>query len=130
MEPICLDGIAWFDDGPFMESTMVRTWGLELTSTRITQDFKSLPRALDVIIAAEGCIVKDDFHRTGRRSRRSDEKDGLKLKPRNSQILATLKTCPPHPDAEHSMDILRRGGRDKLAGKVEEIAAESLDQRR
>ena len=51
MKPIRLDGIAWFDDGPFMESTMARTWELEPTSTRIIGDFKSLPRALDVITA-------------------------------------------------------------------------------
>ena len=110
MEPICLDGIAWFDDGPFMESTMARTWELEPTSTRIIGDFKSLPRALDVITATEGCVVKDDFLRSGKRLRRSDEKDNLKLKPSKSQILAEGSPTAPRCRALNRHTSQRREG--------------------
>ena len=79
-----MDGIAWFDDGPCMESVMGRALVLEPTLTRIIEDIKALPQVLHVIIAAEGCVVKDEFLRTGRRSRCSDDKDDLKRKPRSS----------------------------------------------
>ena len=111
-----------------MESTMARAWLVEPTSARIVEDIKALPRVLDVIIAAEGCVVKDEFLRTGRRSRRADDKGELMRKPRNSQRVSTLKARPLHPDAVHALDILRRGGRDLPVAIVHEIVDEFLDQ--
>ena len=107
---------------------MGRALVLEPTLTRIVEDIKALPQVLHVIIAAEGCVVKDEFLRTGRRSRCSDDKDDLKRKPRSSQRLATLKARSLHPDAEHAIDILRRGGRDLPVAIVEEIVDEFLIQ--
>lgn len=57
---------------------------------------------------AEGCVVKDECLRNGRRARRADDKDELMHKPRTSQRAVTLKAHPLHPDAEHTIDILRR----------------------
>ena len=53
---------------------MARAWKVEPLSNRIIEDVKALPRVLNVIIAAEGCVVKNVFPRTGRRSRCSDDK--------------------------------------------------------
>ena len=53
---------------------MAPAWKVEPLSTRITEDVKALPRVHNDIIAAEGCVVKNVFPRTGRRSRRFDDK--------------------------------------------------------
>ena len=49
-------------------------------------------------------------------------------KPRNSQRVSTLKASSLHPDAEHALDMLRRGGWDLPAATVEEIVEELFDQ--
>ena len=74
-----------------------KEWKVEQLSTRIIEDVKALPRVLNVIIAAEGCVVKNVFPRTGRSSRRSDDKGDLMRKPRNRQSIAILKAHPLYP---------------------------------
>lgn len=78
--------------------------------------------------AATGCVAKDELLRTGRRSRRSNDKGDLMRKPRSSQRVATVKARPLHPHAEHAIDTLRRGGRNLSAAIVEAIAEEFPDQ--
>ena len=107
---------------------MAHAWEMEPTSVRIVEDIKALPQVLDVIIKAKGCVVKDEFLRTGRRSRRADDKDDLKNKPRNSQRKETLKARPLHPGAEHAMGLIRSGGRDLPAAILGEIIQTFLDE--
>ena len=63
---------------------MSRAWEVEPTSARIVEDIKALPRVLQKIVDARGCIVKDEFLRRGRREVRSDGKGPLKNKPRSN----------------------------------------------
>ena len=48
-------------------STMSRCWTVAPTSARIIEDIDALPGVLEKIIAANGCVVHDEFLRTGRR---------------------------------------------------------------
>ena len=68
------------------------------------EDIKALPRVLQKIVDARGCIVKDKFLRTGRLEVRSDGKGILKNKPRSRQRKATLVFPPIHPDHRQAYD--------------------------
>ena len=85
-------------------STMTRAWEVEPTSERIVEDIKAFPRVLQKIVNARGCIVKDEFLRTGRREVRSDGKGILRNKPRSRQRKATLTFPPIHPDHRQAYD--------------------------
>ena len=55
--------------------------------------------------------MKDEFLQNGRRAGRADDNEELMHRPCRSERVATLKARNPlHPDAEHAMDIFRRGG--------------------
>ena len=70
---------------------MVKTW-LEVApcSLRVVEDVDHLPVPLDKIIAAVGCVVPDEFLRTGRRARRADGTGECAGKVRKRQRKATL----------------------------------------
>jgi hypothetical protein len=87
--------------------TMKRCWQMKPTSARIVEDISDFDRVLQNIIAAKGCVVLDEFLRTGRRSRRADPKAQERLgdcinKPRGKQRKAILVARPCHPDAEEA----------------------------
>ena len=63
------------------------------------QDIMALPDVLQTIIEHQGCVVKDEYLRTGRRARRADDSGPLKNKRRSRQRKATLKDPVCHPDA-------------------------------
>ena len=94
-----------------MESTILRALEIEPTSERITEDIKVLSRVLHITIDAEGSIAKDEFLHNDRRAGRADDNEELMHRPCRSERVATLKARNPlHPDADHAIDILRRGG--------------------
>ena len=70
---------------------MVKTW-LEVApcSLRVVEDVDHLPVPLGKIIAAGGCVVPDEFLRTGRRARRADGTGECAGKVRKRQRKATL----------------------------------------
>ena len=45
---------------------MAHAWEVEPISLRIVENIQALPRVLDVIMKANGCVVKEEFLRTGR----------------------------------------------------------------
>lgn len=87
-------------------SSVVRCWEICPTSDRIIADIEALPRVLDKIIQAKGCVVPDEFLRTGRRSRSSDGKRLLKSKPRASQRTSTNNASIYHPDVVEAKNML------------------------
>jgi hypothetical protein len=86
-------------------STMVRCWQMEPTSDRIMEDITAFARTLDVLIEAQGIVVRDEFFRSGRRERRSDGKAGdyCANKMRPSQRISTCvgRTC--HQDCAEAL---------------------------
>ena len=61
-------------------SSITRCWSMEPTGERIVEDILALPRLLDMIIANKGCVVKDEYLRTGRRHHRADDTgDNIRL---------------------------------------------------
>jgi len=85
---------------------MTRCWSMEPTGERIVEDIIALPRVLDIIIANKGCVVKDEFLRTGRRHRRADDTGDLKRKPVMKQRISTLKSRPCHADCLQARSML------------------------
>ena len=82
---------------------MVKTW-LEVApdSLRVVEDVDHLPVPLDKIIAAEGCVVPDEFLRTGRRARRADGTGECAGKARKRQRKATLVAKKHHPELDEA----------------------------
>ena len=89
-------------------STIERCWTVEPTSERIVEDIYHLPIVLDKIIEAGGCVVQDEFLRTGRRHRRADDKGDCKIKPRRSSRKETAALPPIHSDAAAALGLLSR----------------------
>ena len=87
-------------------STMTRCWQVEPTSDRIVEDIRALPEVLERIIAAKGCVVQDQFLRSGRRARRADDKGDCKNKPVSKQRISTLRARPLHPDCQEAFAML------------------------
>ena len=87
-------------------STMSRCWTVAPTSARIIEDIDALPGVLEKIIAANGCVVHDEFLRTGRRA---VSRDGARLtrNARSRQRIETCRACPRHPDIEAALTELR-----------------------
>jgi hypothetical protein len=62
------------------------------------EDIVALPEVLRRIIEAKGCVVQDQFLRSGRRARRSDGNGDLKNKLCSKQRISTNLSRPLHPD--------------------------------
>jgi hypothetical protein len=86
--------------------TVVRCWSLEPTSARIIEDISNLPGVLQKVIDAQGCVVQDLYLRTGRRSRRANDKDDLKQKCRSSSRKETIAIPLCHEDCLEALQIL------------------------
>ena len=69
---------------------MKRVRQVDPTSERFVDDMQPFPMVVGKIIEAKGCVVKDEFLRTGRRARRSDVKSDLKHKLKKSRRKATM----------------------------------------
>ena len=55
---------------------MENTWmDLAPPNERIIRDIDRLPEVLDKTIAAEGCVVPDEFLRTGRRAKNNPNRE-------------------------------------------------------
>ena len=86
-------------------SSMRRTWEYSPSSERIIQDITALPRVLKVIIEAKGCVVHDEFFRSGRRAldavgRIDGKARTLAHAPRKRQRRDTMEARPYHPSLE------------------------------
>jgi len=77
---------------------------VEPTSERIVQDILDLPRVLEKIVEANGCVVHGEALRNGHRARRLDGKGILKTPLRASNRKETLVGRPVHPDAKVAYD--------------------------
>jgi len=89
--------------------TMTRCWEMEPTSDRIVNDIQKFPEVLRKIIAFHGCVVHDEFLRSGRRERSKDEKRILKHKSRISQRKDTMLMQPTHEDALDARNMIGNG---------------------
>jgi hypothetical protein len=113
--------------------SMRRAWEMEPTSARIIEDIAALPRVIDKIIDAKGCVVPDEFLRTGRRARRADDSGDLKNNRRSRQQKATLTAAPIHPDHQDAYNFLLNKADGvllvaRIAEIVEENAVEAEDE--
>ena len=73
------------------------------------QDIIALPDVLQTTIEHQGCVVKDEYLRTGRRARRArraDDSGPLKNKRRSRQLKPTLKDPVFHPAASEARNKL------------------------
>jgi hypothetical protein len=71
------------------------------------EDIMHLPVVLEKIIEAGGCVIQDEFLRTGRRYR-ADDKGDCKNKPRRSGRISTAVLPPVHTDAIPALESLNR----------------------
>lgn len=107
---------------------MKRCWTVEPTSERIMQDINALPNVLQTIIERQGCVVKDEYLRTGRRARRADYSGALKNKRRSRQRKSTLKDLVCHPDALEAKNKLCATVRQAIMNEVMlEMVHEEMD---
>jgi hypothetical protein len=76
-----------------------KTW-MEVapSSERVIEDVDRMLVVLGKIIAAGGCVVPDEFLRTGRRAVRADSKKALGGRFRKHQRIETLEARPHHPE--------------------------------
>ena len=111
-----------------VSSTLLKCWTIAPTSERIIEDISAFPRVLGKIVAAEGCVVKDEFLRTGRRARRADGNGLLKNKPRASQRKATLKAAPLHPDCQAAYDAFVKGAQFDVVSSDAESSSEEEEE--
>lgn len=97
----------------------------------------ALKRVLQKVIAAKGCVVPDEFLRSGRRERRSDGKGELVGRMRAHQRIQNMVSRPLHPDAEEALNNIQNGidGIDPdleaeaaMAAEVEEDAEREADE--
>ena len=94
--------------------TMEKCWSLEPTSQRIIEDIDAFPRVLQKIIEINGCAVKDQAIRSGRRARRSNDQGDSKNKIIKRQRKATIAGRPVHPDCEDAQELLLSKGESNL----------------
>jgi hypothetical protein len=98
-----------FDGTPKqLEATMKKCWTMEPTSERITEDILGLKDTLLKIIAADGCLVKDEDVRSGRRQQKLNGDGECKGKTRKSQRISTLKERPTHPSALRALQLIEQ----------------------
>jgi hypothetical protein len=64
---------------------MTSCWQVEPTSERIVDNVLALPGVLEKIILAKGCVVQDQYLRSGSRAHRADDKWNCKNKPASEQ---------------------------------------------
>jgi hypothetical protein len=86
---------------------MEMTW-MEVapSSERVIEDVDRMLVVLDKIIAAGGCVVPDEFLRTGRRAMRADGTKALGGKARKRQRIETLEARPHHPELKCAYALL------------------------
>ena len=82
---------------------LCRTWTHSPTEERAIEDIKAFPRVLRKIIDNQGCVVPDEFLRTGRRAVGKSGKE-LKSKPRQRQRKSTLRRPSFHPSLQSCWD--------------------------
>jgi hypothetical protein len=106
--------------------TMVKCWFLEPTSDRIIEDIDAFPTVLEKIIANNGCAVKDEAIRSGRRSRTSNNQGDCKNKIKTRQRKATIVGRPVHPQCAAAKAILLgKGDEHLLKLEAESVSVDS-----
>ena len=111
-----------------VESTLRRCWTVAPTSDQIVSDILALPRVLEKIIEANGCVVPDEFLRSGRRERRADDEGNLAGRKRPRQRIATNTDLVLHPDCDGALALLDEGGWEALIDVEFEAADEEFDR--
>ena len=81
-------------------ASMYRTWPHSPTDDRVKEDVEHFEAVLEKAVEAEGCVVRDEFLRRGRRARRSDDKSELKSRQRKRQRKDTIKAIEHHPELD------------------------------
>ena len=81
-------------------ASMYRTWSHSPTNDRVKEDVEHFEAVLEKVVEAEGCVVRDEFLRRGRRARRSDGKSELKSRQRKRQRKDTIKAIEHHPELD------------------------------
>jgi hypothetical protein len=79
-------------------SALRRAWQMEPTSQRIVEDILAFRRVLLKIVDVHGCVVPDEFLRSGRRYMKVKGEGDCKNKPKKNQRKDTLSLPPIHPD--------------------------------
>lgn len=87
--------------------TLRRCWEISPTSDQIIEDILGFRLILEKIVEAEGCVIADEYFRTGRRARGTD---GSKLKknPGKRQRISTNINILLHPDAVTAMESINK----------------------
>ena len=80
---------------PELFRSIQRTWAVAPTMRRIIEDVMALPRVLEVIIAARGCVVQDEEFRDLRHGRRGEGVGSKGRKKRPHELIATLSSGVP-----------------------------------
>ena len=87
--------------------TLRRCWEISPTSDQIIEDILGFRLVLEKIVEAEGCVIADEYFRTGRRARGID---GSKLKKNagKRQRISTNINILLHPDAVTAMESINK----------------------
>jgi hypothetical protein len=79
------------------------------SSERVIEDVGRMLVVLGKIIVAGGCVVPDEFLRTGRRAVRADGTKALGGKARKRQRIGALEARPHQPELEGAYALLVDG---------------------
>ena len=95
---------------PELFHSIQRTWAVAPTMRRIIEDVMALPRVLNVIIDAQGCVVQDEEFRDLRHGRRGEGVGSKGRKQRPQELIATLSSgVPDIPEIAEAKEMIRGG---------------------
>lgn len=101
--------------------TLKRCWTIAPTSEQIIEDIMGFPEILEKIIEAEGCVIPDEYLRTGRRARSSSGAI-LKKNPSKRQRIATNIDIILHDDSIAASEMM-----SSTSAEIFDITDESDD---
>ncbi len=78
---------------------MTRCWTVAPSSERMVEDISNFSLVLAKIVEAKGCILHDEYLRSGKRYIRTNNKGECKRKPRRRQRKENSISFHVHPDA-------------------------------
>lgn len=94
-----------------VDSTLERVWTVAPAPDRVKHDIFNLPMVLDAIIEAEGCVVPDEFLRSGRRAVPVNDGRGAQVQQQQSSSSSSrprgfAAKGPIHADAKYGRSLM------------------------
>jgi hypothetical protein len=95
-------------------SALIRCWSI-IPSERVVMDMTDFERVLNRIVDVNGCVIRGDVLRMGRRALKSDGTGTRKSRFSPRDRKDTMLGTPMHPDAQRGFDLILKFADDKYA---------------